>query len=147
MPPPNPELLRLDYEKTLATVDKLDNCLLQIQNWAVVSCGSVLCYGVDKKSLAFTTATMLLSFCFYFVAHIYKTFQIDAMNHTYALEILLHAERPDPGYAKHETQYVFGIGHAIRPLTDDSLFKTMGHPKLWHFRGFFFLFAMLAVVA
>ena len=142
---PDESLLKLDYEKTLEAVDKFDNYLLQIKSWSVVFCGAVLAYGVDKKSIAVTTATIILAICFFVVACIYKTFQIDAMNHAYALETLLRPGHPER--AKFEVGYQFGVGHAIKALTHAALDKTMGHPSLWHLRAFFALIICLAVAA
>ena len=133
------EMLLVDYEKSLAAVDKFEGILLQIQNWSIVGCGAVTAYGYEKSSSQIMLLASFLAILFGVFAHLYKAFQIDAMNHASLLELLLASPDPIP-----ET-YVFGIGHNITGATWFNLRRALMHRALWYLHAFYVILMIMPI--
>src|SRR5436189_4962075 len=94
------DILKLDYEKTLAAIDKYDGHVQEIKNWSITACGAVLLLGLKEKSVAITMLTFLIAVGFCFVALICKTLLIGAQDHAAELETLIQGRDPkqEPHY-------------------------------------------------
>jgi hypothetical protein len=138
-------LLLIDYEKSLAAVDKFDGIVVQILSWSIVTSGATLAYACDKKSIAFAAASCAIASGFFILACIFKAFQIDAMNHVFALETLLAGTEAEKANA--ESKYVFGIGHAIQKADQKRTLWVGRHPAFWYLRLFYFVLLATAIGA
>ncbi len=105
------ELLRLDYDKTLAFIDKADGQLWFIRNWALTANAAIIAFGVSAGSWAVILAALVLVVGFFGLELIVKSFHEDAIGQSYRLEELLVKAAKGP---LDLTDYEFGIGHTIK---------------------------------
>lgn len=134
------ELLQLDYEKSLAAVDKFEYCLLQIQNWSIVTCGAVTAFGHETQSFLILGLGVFLSLMFGVFALLYKGFQVDVMNHVSIVERAL--QHPNTL----SDDYVFGVGRSIRGATPSLFRLTLTIPALWYLRSFYLVLALVPLI-
>ncbi len=137
------ELLKLDYEKTLAAIDKYDGHVQQLKNWSITACGAVLLLGIKEKSLSITTLTIFIACGFWFVALICKAFLIAAWDRATELETVM-GKRPEVA-----ASYEFGLVRAIPPLTTSmkALWRTSFHWLGRHVTQFYSLVIVVAILA
>jgi hypothetical protein len=124
------QILFLDYDKTLAFIDKADGQLFQIRNWAIVSCSAVVAFAVSQKIPIILAANAFLVICFLFLELIYKSFHEDCLGKGHYLEVLIK-QSLDPSF-KLPTEYQFGIGHEIKAPKLRKMFKILFSCERWH---------------
>jgi hypothetical protein len=133
-----PETLKLDYEKTLAAIDKYDGHIQEIKKWSITVCGGVMAFGVKEQSWPITTLTAFLAASFWFVALICKSYLIAARAHAMKLEKLI-----DEG-GELKQPYGFGLVSGPSRL---SLWETAFHPIAQHISIFYFLIVVVTILA
>ena len=122
-------ILMKDYESTLPFVDKLDGQLLAIRNLAVVSASAVIAYSVSEGLPWLLWANLAVIPAFMLMELVYKSFHEDGIRRTFVLEAqMLEAIR----HQRYPTDYEFGIGHAIKPLSVTRMAKLALDRPRWH---------------
>jgi hypothetical protein len=135
------EIFKLDYEKTLAAIDKYDSHVQEIKNWSITACGAILLLGLERKSVAITSLAIFVAIGFCFVALVCKTFLIAAWNHAKELEKLFRSGK------ELESPYQFGLVLACPSrLTLKGLWRTARDPIGWHIPLFFGFIVIVTVV-
>jgi hypothetical protein len=137
-----PEMLKLDYEKTLAAIDKHDGHVQEIKNWSITACGGVLAFGFKEHQWPIATVAALLAIGFWFVALICKTLLIAARSHAQRLEELIQS-----GNSELEKDYRFGLVRAAPKLTVETLMRTAVDPIGWHVTLFYSLIIFATILA
>jgi hypothetical protein len=134
------ELLRLDYDKTLAFIDKADGQLWFIRNWALTANAAIIAVGVSTGSWAVILAALVLVAGFFTLELIVKSFHEDAIRQSFRLEeLLVQAARGELDLSDYE----FGIGHTIKEPKFSRMFGIVLKPGRWHLS---FLHIGLAIV-
>ena len=139
------EILKLDYTTSRAMIDKFDSYILQTMSWSIAACGGVLFLGVTRGSILVTSCAILVALFFDTFAYIFKTFQVDVIEHSVAVEKILNEAADLTSFAT--DSYQFGVGHAIRPLTFSRLWGTMATPMHSFLHLFFALICLLVIFA
>lgn len=141
MKPKELETVRFDYEKTLAFIDKLDDQLFRMKNWALVTCSAVITYGIsrEEKWVLLLNCAIVLGFLFQEMA--YKTFHESGIRKCFELEKIIQADLKTG--AKLPVGYFFGMGHKIEPVTFVKMLRIILNPARWHS---VFLYVMILVV-
>ncbi len=124
------ELLKFDYEKTLAFLDKADGWLFQIRNWALVSCSAVVTYAVSIERTIVLLANIFLILCFCIFELIYKSFHEDCIKKSHELEELIQKSLDTK--SELPSDYQFGIGHAILVPRFKRLLSILLNRGRWH---------------
>src|SRR5437899_1814158 len=141
MHPNIPEILKLDYEKTLAAIDKYDGHIQEIKNWSITACGGVLAFGFKEHQWPITTLAAFLASGFCFVALICKSFLIAARAHAEKLETLIGDRCAEPEKGD------FGLVRAAPELTPKALMRTAIHPIGWHVTLFYSMIVLVTILA
>ena len=140
------EMLLLDYDKTLAFIDKAEGHLFQIRNWAIVSCSAVVAFAVSQQSPIVLAANVFLVSCFCLLEVIYKSFHEDGIQKSYYLEEVIQ-KSSDASFQLPE-DYQFGIGHTIALPRPGKLLRILFNRDRWHigalYVGLFLLTALAA---
>lgn len=105
------KLVELDYEKTLTFLDKMDDILFRIKNWAVTTNGAIFALAITAKNKYCFVVNFVLIFSFWLLELFYKCFHEDGLRKGYLMEELLSSDPPDEEVTK---MYTFGLGHAIK---------------------------------
>lgn len=146
MSPEERDLLRFDYEKVLAFIDKTDGHLFKIREWAITFTAAVVAYSVAQDRAVALLGNVIAIVGFGSLELIYKQFHDDAIQKGYRAEILLRASL-DPS-ERLPPDYVFGVGHAIRVPSLHRILDVLRRPTRWHigalYLGLLFLTALAA---
>ena len=132
----------MDYEKTLAAIDKYDGHVQEIKNWSLTACGGVLLFGLKEKSVAIMMLTWFMAVGFCFVALICKTLLIAARDHAAELEKLIQVWDQ-----QEQPQYRFGLVGSAPELRWKNLCQTAKHPLGWHVTAFYALIIIVTSLA
>lgn len=145
MKPKELEIIRFDYEKTLAFIDKLDDQIFRVKGWALVTCSAVIAYGMTRgeRYVLFANCAIVIMFLFQEMA--YKTFHESGIRKCLELEEIIQADLKKG--AKLPTGYVFGLGHKIEPVTFHKMFGIILNPARWHSVFLYFMILVATVAA
>jgi len=139
------EIIKLDYEKTLSVLDKIENLLFQIKNWAVISCSAIIVFGISQKSMLILCTNFFLVLAFCFLEIIYKSFHEDCLEKSYKLEELITQSLVPTSQLPEN--YQFGIGHKIEPVKIKRAFAIFSNKERWHIRAFYLLIILSTTIA
>ncbi len=124
------QLLKYDYDKTLAFIDKADEWFFRIRNMAVVSSAAIIAFGISERQVLIVCVVPFVVLGFWFYELIYKSFHESCIGKGYRIEELLDSE------LRQETtlpdDYEFGIGHAIRVVALRRLWCLVYSKNRWH---------------
>ena len=106
------ELLELDYRTTQSFIDKADDILFRIKNWAITTNGGIFALAISTKNKNVLVVNLVLIACFWLLELFYKCFHEDAMEQNKKIEEYLFEDTEDSEIRK--KKYVFGLGHTIK---------------------------------
>jgi hypothetical protein len=140
------KILLLDYEKTLAYIDKADGQLFQIRGWALGFCSAVVAFAVTQNAALILGGNCVLILAFCLLELIYKSFHDDAIARGHRLESIIKASL-DPA-SPLPPDYVFGIGHQIQVPSLRRVLQILWRPTRWHVGALYVgLLALTAISA
>jgi len=141
------DLLKEDFAQTLAFIDKCDNHIFQIKNWAILTSSAVVAFSVSQGHNGFALANPALLIPFMYLELIYKSFQDAAILHTTDI-----SQRIDNYLAgQKETALLTGYNHSYgRKLQYPSVvrvFSILRNRNRWHILNFYFLLSLISIGA
>ena len=139
------ELVLLDYDKTQNFIDKIDEFLFRIRNWALIAASGVIAYAVSNKNAPILIANIFIIVGFMAIELCWKSFHEDALAKGSDLEKLIDQYllkgKPLP------TTYRFGIGEAIHTVSLKRMVRILLNLGRWHNLAFYLLLALASVGA
>jgi len=124
-------LLQTDYNNALKFIDKCDDHIFKIKNWALVTISAVIAFGVanDKDIVIISNLAIILAFLY--LELFYKSLQDDAILHSTKLEKRL--EKYYSGDKEEAVEnYSFGIGSALAYPKLKNMLSILAHPYRRH---------------
>ena len=76
------DILKDDFPQTLGFIDKCDNHIFQIKNWAIVTSSAIIAFSISQDHRALVLVNIPLLLAFIYLELIYKSFQDTAIQHT-----------------------------------------------------------------
>ena len=76
------DIIREDFEQTIAFIYKCDEHIFKIKNWALFTCSAVIAFSVSQSKEEIALANLVLIFAFIYLELIYKSFQDTAIKHS-----------------------------------------------------------------
>jgi uncharacterized membrane protein len=139
------DILKEDYVQTVAFIDKCDNHIFQIRNWAIITSSTVIAFSVSQNHGKFAFANIFILVAFIYMELIYKSFQDTAIDHTTDI-----SERIDKYMVNSETtdllsKYKHGYGRKLQYPSIMRVFSILGNPKRRHILNFYFLLSAFSV--
>lgn len=126
------DLLLLDYKQTNAFVDKVDNQLFTIRNWAITTTGAVFALAITTKQPFVLLTNVFLILGFFMKELSYKCFHEDAIGKSHVLEEIIQKSQ---GKNELISDYTFGIGHTIKMPTLKNMAEIVWNR--WHITVFY----------
>ena len=123
------DILKLDYEKTLAFVDKTDLLIFKIRNWVILTSSGVIAFGFTKDSYLILSLNVFIISAFMFIELIYKGFHESGIKHSFYLENQIQSYVKDKDI---DDKYIFGLGHAITPPDITVMLDILKKKTRWH---------------
>jgi len=75
------EALKLDYDSTCAFIDKCDELMFRIKNWALITTSAVVAYSISSQQELIVFSNLILVPAFLYMELIYKSLQDSAIDH------------------------------------------------------------------
>ena len=141
------EALKEDYESTLGFIDKCDDLMFKIKNWALVTTSAVIAFSISRDQDSIVLVNLVLILAFMYLELIYKSFQDAAIQHTTDL-----AERIDKHLAGEAAElllqdYRFGFGRKLQYPSLGQIGKVLRNKYRRHIVNFYGLIALFSLGA
>ncbi len=90
------DALREDFAQTLGFIDKCDDHIFKIKNWALLTSSAVIAFSVSQHHTFFALANLALLIAFIYLELIYKSFQDTAIEHSADISARIDRYLADP---------------------------------------------------
>ncbi|MBI5246434.1 MAG: hypothetical protein HY923_04585 [Elusimicrobia bacterium] len=141
------DILREDFAQTLGFIDKCDDHIFKIKNWALLTSSAVIAFAVAQDHDSFALANLVLLLAFLYLELIYKSFQDTAIEHTTDISKRIDKYLADPSNANLLAGYRHGFGRKLRYPSVYRVFSILPDPDHGHFRNFYGLLAVFSIGA
>lgn len=141
------EIVREDFALTLGFIDKCDDHIFKIKNWALLTSSAVIAFSISQDHDAIALANLALLIAFIYLELIYKSFQDTAIEHTTDLSQRIDMYIADPSTAKLLAGYSHSFGRKLQYPSIPRVFSILGNRKRWHILNFYILLAAFSVGA
>jgi hypothetical protein len=140
------DALKEDYDSTLAFIDKCDQHMFTIKNWALVTTSAVIAFSISQGEHMIVLINLVLILAFMYLELIYKSFQDTAIDHSTDI-----AERIDRHLAGDVGEllkgYKFGFGRRLQYPSIGQVGKVLRNRFRRHIRNFYGIIALFSVGA
>jgi len=141
------DILREDFAQTLGFIDKCDDHIFKIKNWALLTSSAVIAFSVSQDRAAWALANLALLFAFIYLELIYKSFQDSAIDHNADLSQRIDKFLADPECTDLLAGYTHGFGRKLQYPSMRRVFAILANRKRWHIRNFYGFLAFFSVGA
>lgn len=141
------DILREDFSQTLGFIDKCDDHIFKIKNWAIVTSSAVIAFAISQNHDAMPLANLALLVAFIYLELIYKSFQDTAIEHSSDI-----SERMDRYLAKPDAEnllvgYSHSFGRKLKYPSVRHVFGVLRNKNRWHILNFYGLLVLFSIVA
>ena len=141
------EALREDFAQTLGFIDKCDDHIFKIKNWALLTSSAVIAFSISQNHDVIALANLALLVAFIYLELIYKSFQDTAIEHTTDISRRIDKHLADPDAADLLAGYSHSFGRKLRYPSVPRVFSILGNRNRWHILNFYALLAIFSVAA
>ena len=141
------DILREDFAQTLGFIDKCDDHIFKIKNWALLTSSAVIAFAVAQGHDFFALANLALLLAFIYLELIYKSFQDTAIEHTTDISKRIDKYLADPSVANLLVGYSHGFGRKLQYPSIHRVFSILGNHNRWHISHFYGLLALFSIGA
>jgi hypothetical protein len=136
-----------DYDRTLSFIDKCDDHIFKIKNWALVTSSAVIAFSISRDKDAIVLVNLLLLPAFLYLELIYKSFQDTAIEHTTDLSTRIDRYLADPTVTDLLLGYKHGFGRKLKYPAVKRVFSILRNKNRWHILNFYTLLFAFSVGA
>lgn len=141
------EALREDYSQTLAFIDKCDDHIFKVKNWALLTSSAVIAFSISQNHDGLALANLALLVAFLYLELLYKSFQDTAIDHTNELSERIDMYLADPKVDDLLYGYRHGFGRRLQYPSVRRVFSILRKRTRWHILNFYVLLAAFSVGA
>lgn len=141
------ELLREDFSQTVEFIDKCDDHIFKIKNWALFTSSAVIAFSVAQNRDVLALANLGLLIAFIYLELIYKSFQDTAIEHTSDISKRIDMYLLDSSIGSLLDNYSHSYGRKLQYPSVSRVFKILRNDKRWHILNFYGLLAIFSVGA
>jgi hypothetical protein len=138
------DALKEDYDRTLGFIDKCDDHIFKIKNWALVTSSAVIAFAISRDKDAIVLVNLVLLPAFLYLELIYKSFQDTAIEHTTDLSIRIDKFLADPTAPDLLVGYQHGFGRKLRYPAVKRVFSILRNRNRWHILNFYSLLFLVS---
>ena len=139
--------LKEDFAQTLEFIDKCDNHIFQIKNWALLTSSAVVAYSMSQRQHSIALANIALLVAFLYLELIYKSFQDTAIEHNADISGRIDKCLAEPKEQGLLVGYSHGFGRKLKYPSVGRVFSILGNRKRWHILNFYLLLATFSAAA
>ena len=141
------DALREDFAQTLGFIDKCDDHIFKIKNWALLTSSAVIAFSISQNQDPIALANLALLVAFMYLELIYKSFQDSAIEHTTDLSKRIDRYLADPSCTDLLLGYNHSFGRKLQYPSVNRVFSLLRNHSRWHILNFYGLLAIFSVAA
>ncbi len=141
------DALKEDFAQTLSFIDKCDNHIFTIKNWALLTSSAVIAFSIQQDQAAIALANLALLFAFIYLELIYKSFQDTAIQHNTDISARIDRYLAEPTAPDLMVGYSHSFGRKLQYPSIFRVFSILGNRNRWHILNFYVLLAIFSVGA
>lgn len=141
------ETLTEDFAQTLNFIDKCDDHIFKIKNWALLTSSAVIAFSIAQDHDVIALANLALLSAFIYLELIYKSFQDTAIQHTTDISQRIDKHLTDPSTANLLAGYNHSFGRKLQYPSIKRVFSILCNGNRWHILNFYLLLAVFSVAA
>lgn len=141
------DALKEDFAQTLGFIDKCDDHIFKIKNWALLTSSAVIAFSISQNHDAIALANLPLLLAFIYLELIYKSFQDTAIQHTTDISQRMDRYLSDPSVSDLLSGYSHSFGRKLQYPSVPRVFSILGNPSRWHILNFYGLLAVFSLSA
>jgi len=140
------EILREDFAQTVEFIDKCDDHIFKVKNWALLTSSAVIAFSISQNHDAIALANLVLLIAFIYLELIYKSFQDTAILHTTDISQRIDRYLSDPT-SELLIDYTHSFGRKLHYPSTGRVFSILGNRNRWHIFNFYWLLALFSIGA
>lgn len=141
------EVLREDFSQTVEFIDKCDDHIFKIKNWALLTSSAVIAFSVTQDHDAIALANLALLVAFIYLELIYKSFQDTAIEHTSDISKRIDMYLLDPSSNLLLDNYSHSYGRKLQYPSVHRVLSIIRNSNRWHILNFYGLLAIFSIGA
>jgi hypothetical protein len=141
------EAITEDYDRTLSFIDKCDDHMFKIKNWALVTSSAVIAFSISRDKDAIVLVNLVLLPAFIYLELIYKSFQDSAIEHTTELSARIDRYLADPSAPDLLVDYAHGFGRKLKYPAIKRVFFILRNKNRRHILNFYGLLLFFSMGA
>jgi uncharacterized membrane protein len=141
------EALREDFAQTLGFIDKCDDHIFKIKNWALLTSSAVIAFSVSQHHAAISLANLALLVAFIYLELIYKSFQDTAIQHTSDISCRIDRYLANSTTLDLLQDYNHSFGRKLQYPSVSRVFSILSNRNRWHILNFYGLLAVFSIGA
>lgn len=141
------DTLKEDFAQSLGFIDKCDDHIFKIKNWALLTSSAVIAFSVSQDHDAIALANLALLSAFIYLELIYKSFQDTAIEHTADISERIDKYLANPLTSDLLAGYSHSFGRKLRYPSVRRVFSILKNRNRWHILSFYGLLAVFSVGA
>jgi hypothetical protein len=141
------DALREDFSQSLGFIDKCDDHIFKIKNWALFTSSAVIAFSVSQHHAAIALSNLALLIAFIYLELIYKSFQDSAIEHTSDLSARIDRYLANPADPALMAGYTHSFGRKLKYPSAGRVFSILRNRQRWHILNFYCLLAAFSLGA
>lgn len=141
------DALREDFAQSLGFIDKCDDHIFKIKNWALITSSAVIAFSISQGHDGIALTNVLLLLGFIYLELIYKSFQDVAIQHTTDISERIDRYLADPSRTELLSGYSHSFGRKLQYPSVVRVFGILRNRKRWHILNFYLLLAVFSIGA
>lgn len=141
----NIDILKEDFAQTLAFIDKCDDHIFKIKNWALLTSSATIAFSISQQHDAVALSNFALIIAFVYLELIYKSFQDTAILHATDISQRLDVFMNDPSTFELLAGYKHGFGRKLQYPSVGRVFSILRNRNRWHILCFYSLLALFSL--
>lgn len=141
------DALREDFAQTLQFIDKCDDHIFKIKNWALITTSAVIAFSFSQNHDSISLANLAMLIAFIYLELIYKSFQDTAIEHTNDLSRRIDRYLSDPSAKDLLDGYKHSFGRKLQYPSRNRVLSIIANRQRWHILNFYLLLAAFSICA
>ena len=141
------EALQKDYESTLSFIDKCDDHMFKIKNWALITTSAIIAFSISRDKDLIVLVNLVLILAFMYLELIYKSFQDTAIDHTTDLAERIDNHLHNPDQDELLKEYEFGYGRKLKYPSFRQVGNVFLNKQRRHIVNFYLFIALFSLGA
>lgn len=141
------DILREDFSQTLAFIDKCDDHIFKIKNWAIITSSAVIAFAVSQDYDLISLGNIALLLAFIYLELIYKSLQNTAIEHSSDISERIDRYLENPEREDLLVEYNHGFGGKLKYPSIPRVFGILRNRHQRHILNFYGLLAIFSIAA